>query len=124
MDNQQIFISYHDIMAKLDLEDTENLNEEKTTLPVSLRRCFDNAIYSKSPSSVYRPASNRFRIGHVQWLACIPSIGWREYFIQKKYKHNIAKILKIWLQLLTKKSNIRIQEEREFSTEFVYTLKY
>jgi hypothetical protein len=91
---QEVFISYHSSVAKLDLEDTDNSSQDKSTMPVYLRRCFDDAIHSKRPSDIYVAVpthTNRIRIGLV---ACIP-IGWREYFIQRKYKHNIAKILKV-----------------------------
>ncbi len=91
---QEVFISYHSSVAKLDLEDSDNLSQDKSTMPAYLRRCFDDAIFSKCPSDIYVAVpthTNRIRIGLV---ACIP-IGWREYFIQRKYKHNIAKILKV-----------------------------
>ncbi len=114
--NQEIFIAYHDRVAKsqfeeLDMEDLMDTRSNssggsggssnrmghqnnRVAMPDYLRRCFDDAMMSKSPSDVYvavPSCATSFRIG---LLAIIPS-GWREYFVQRKYKHNIANILKV-----------------------------
>lgn len=98
--NQEIFIAYHDRVAKtkseeLDMEDVDVANRvQAASIPVYLRRCFDDALMTKSPSDVYvavPTCSTRLRIG---LLFCIPS-GLRQYIVQRKYKHNIANILKV-----------------------------
>lgn len=107
--NQDIFIAYHDRVAKsqseeLDMDEmgvsynssrpNSHCDARRSVMPVYLRRCFDDALMNKSPSDVYvavPSCATSFRIG---LLAVIPS-GWREYFIQRKYKHNIANILRV-----------------------------
>lgn len=97
--NQEIFIAYHDRVAKLkseelDMEDMHTTANQIQTIPIYLRRCFDDALLTKSPSDVYVAVpgcATRCRIG---LLFFIPS-GLRQYIIQRKYKHNIANILKV-----------------------------
>lgn len=97
--NQDIFIAYHDRVAKskseeLDMDDLENKAQSSPTIPIYLRRCFDDALLTKSPSDVYVAVpgcTTRLRIG---FLFCLPS-GLRQYIVQRKYKHNIANILKV-----------------------------
>ena len=98
--NQEIFIAYHDRVAKskseeLDMDDMESTTKAQSpTIPVYLRRCFDDALMTKSPSYVYvavPSCATRFRIG---LLFFVPS-GLRQYIVQRKYKHNIANILKV-----------------------------
>ncbi|KAI9562381.1 hypothetical protein GHT06_013346 [Daphnia sinensis] len=98
--NQDIFIAYHDRVAKskseeLEMDDMETATRAQApTIPVYLCRCFDDALMAKSPSDVYVAVpgcATRFRIS---LLFCIPS-GLRQYIVQRKYKHNIANILKV-----------------------------
>lgn len=99
-ENQDIFIAYHDRVARKEFDSDEMTphfdkdHQRAIRMPVPLRHCFDDALMNKAPSDVYvavPTALTRLRIG---LLACVPT-GWREYFVQRKYKHNIANILKV-----------------------------
>ena len=99
-ENQQIFIAHHDRVARTEFDCDAQMDarfrdsETVSSMPPYLRHCFDDALMNKAPSDVYVAVPTcltRFRIG---LLACIPS-GWRQYIIQRKYKQNIANILKV-----------------------------
>ena len=120
-ENQDIFIAYHDRIARKEFDSDEmepqfgNAERKMVALPPSLRHCFDDAIMNKAPSDVYVAVPSALTRLRIALLTFVPT-GWREYFIQRKYKHNIASILKVWTtlrcqlkKLLSKESFITAQ---------------
>ena len=99
-ENQDIFIAYHDRIARKEFDSDEmepqfgNAERKMVALPPSLRHCFDDAIMNKAPSDVYVAVPSALTRLRIALLTFVPT-GWREYFIQRKYKHNIASILKV-----------------------------
>ena len=101
-ENQDIFIAYHDRVARKEFDSDEmdpqfggGAERKIGALAPSLRHCFDDAMMSKAPSDVYVAVPSTVTRLRIALLAFAPT-GWREYFIQRKYKHNIANILKVW----------------------------
>ena len=104
LENQEIFIAYHDRVAKeeIDLDVLESSSGHSCAGPAQpadilspyLRRCFDDALLSKSPSDVYVAVPTLLTRCRNGFLTCLP-YGLRQYIVQRKYKHNIANLLKV-----------------------------
>lgn len=96
--NQDVFIAYHDRLAKSKSAELEVDNGEKMLesplIPAYLRRCFDQALTSSSPSDVYVAVPNCASHMRINLFSCLPST-WKQYVTQRKYKHNVANVLKV-----------------------------
>ena len=104
LENQEIFIAYHDRVAKEEFEmdggastasgSSGSGHHDALDLSPYLRRCFDAALLCKSPSDVYVAVPSRLTRLRNAALACLP-YDLRQYIIQRKYQHNIANILRV-----------------------------
>lgn len=99
--NQDVFIAYHDRLAKsksaeLDVEDVDANSKmpDSSMIPAYLRRCFDHALTSSSPSDVYVAVPSCGSHVRINLCNCLPAV-WREQMTQRKYKHNVANVLKV-----------------------------